>query len=160
MKMTRIAIMLAMLASIAACQTPLYRPVSTGPVAELTVGRADGAKAGRLWPYLFRDAECSGRHHIGMLDHHSDDTLTTTIAARPDTLIEFGDYDITTRTSCDVKLLFNAVEGARYKATWSRTGSQCFARLERFVTTDGKEGWWVRDATVKRVYCDAKPSFL
>src|SRR5664279_5386241 len=127
------------LLTIVGCQAPSYKPPTSGQQAELTVARAEGARSGRIWPFLFRGPECAGRQGMGRIDEGSDGELAATIIANRTTVVQIQEYDIDTRTSCDVMIEFNPVEGGRYRATWSRAGNRCFVRLERATTRDGKE---------------------
>lgn len=158
MRLTSTWLTAIVLTLLGGCQTPIYVPPNAGVTAELTVERAADSRAGRLWPYLFTGDECSGRHHIGMMDNNSDAPLITTISANRMTVLQFESYDRATNKSCDIRLKFDPVAGARYRATWASDGAMCFARVDRLAEVSGTPQW-VKEPSATRFSCTVKPSF-
>ena len=130
---------LFLLFSLAGCMAPAYLKPNAGPTAELTVSRAEGSTAAKLFVHLHDSPDCKGRGALEPIDFDSDASRVTTIVANRPMHLMLKEYNKQTGTTCRVAIDFDPVEGGRYRATWSTAGNQCFVRLEKIATIAGIE---------------------
>lgn len=139
----RLAFALLASLAVASCMLPPYKQPGSGPTAELTIARAEGSTAGRLFPSLSEVVSagpgCKGMSALERIDNDSTESRVTTIVAHRPTHILLDEYDKNTGTRCGVAVDFDPVEGGRYKAVWSTVGNKCFIRLGRLTMTGGRE---------------------
>lgn len=141
-----LAVGLALAAALVGCMAPPYKPPVSGATATLTISRASGSKSGRLFSYLFEDGiginnglKCKGKAALEPIDFDSDESRVTQVVAGRRTLIVLSEYNKIIGTTCYLAVTFEPKDGARYQATWSSSGNQCFVKVGRLESFSNGE---------------------